>query len=665
MFELNSEYEPAGDQPAAIEALVDGIEKGLSYQTLLGITGSGKSFTIASVIAQLDRPALVMAPNKSLAAQLASEFRGYFPNNRVEYFVSYYDYYQPEAYMAQTDTFIEKDSSINEELDRLRHAATSALMTRRDTIIVSSVSAIYGLGSPEMYKRNMLFIDKGEEFDQRSLLNRLVELQYDRNDIGFQRNKFRVRGDTIDIFPAYEERVIRVELFGDDIDRISLIDPLTGEMFQEVDAVAIYPASHYVVDPGIMATSIAEIENDLDDRLAELKRENKLVEEQRLRSRTEHDLEMMREIGVCSGIENYSRYLDRRKPGQAPYTLLDYFPEDFVTILDESHVTVPQLRGQHAGDLSRKNNLVEYGFRLPSAKDNRPLRFEEVMERLPRIIFMSATPGPYEKEVSQQVVEQIIRPTGLLDPEIEVRPTKGQIDDLIDEIRDSVDRGERVLVTTLTKKMAEDLTDYLQDASMKVRYLHSDIDTIERIEILRDLRMGECDVVVGINLLREGLDLPEVSLVAILDADKEGFLRSQTSLIQTIGRAARNVNGRVIMYADKMTDSMRYAISETNRRRALQQKYNEENGINPMPIVKAVADILDMLRGGDSESSVDERIDVSSLASMGSDEIKRLIVTLEDEMHEAAKELNFEEAARLRDEVSTIRKELKDMIGLS
>ena len=665
MFELNSEYEPSGDQPAAIEALVEGVEKGLAYQTLLGITGSGKSFTIASTIAKLNRPALIMAPNKSLAAQLASEFRGYFPNNRVEYFVSYYDYYQPEAYIAQTDTFIEKDSSINDEIDRLRHAATSALLSRRDTIIVASVSAIYGLGSPDSYKRNMLFIDKGEEFDQRALLSRLVELQYERNDIGFVRNKFRVRGDTIDIFPAYEERVIRVELFGDDIDRISLIDPLTGEMFQEVDAVAIFPASHYVVDAGIMATAIAEIENDLDARLAELKKQNKLVEEQRLRSRTEHDLEMMREVGVCSGIENYSRYLDRRQPGEAPYTLLDYFPDDFIAILDESHVTVPQLRGQNAGDLSRKNNLVEYGFRLPSAKDNRPLRFEEVVERLPRIIFMSATPGPYEREVSEQVVEQIIRPTGLLDPEIEVRPTKGQIDDLIDEIRESVDKGERVLVTTLTKKMAEDLTEYLQDASMKVRYLHSDIDTIERIEILRDLRLGECDVVVGINLLREGLDLPEVSLVAILDADKEGFLRSQTSLIQTIGRAARNVNGRVIMYADKITDSMKYAISETNRRRALQQKYNEENGINPTPIVKAVSDILDMLRGGESSENVVERIDISSLAALGHDEIKRLIASLEDEMHEAAKELNFEEAARLRDEISTIRKELKEMIGLS
>jgi excinuclease ABC subunit B len=664
MFELNSDYEPAGDQPAAIDALVAGVEKDLNYQTLLGITGSGKSFTVASAIARLNRPALIMAPNKSLAAQLASEFRGYFPNNRVEYFVSYYDYYQPEAYIAQTDTFIEKDSQINDEIDRLRHAATSALLSRRDTIIVASVSAIYGLGSPESYKRNMVFINKGQEFDQRSLLARLVELQYERNDISFVRNKFRVRGDTIDIFPAYEERVIRVELFGDEVDRISLIDPLTGEMFQDTDAVAIFPASHYVTDPVIMRQAIAEIEDDLTVRLAELNKANKLVEAQRLQSRTEHDLEMLREIGVCSGIENYSRYLDRRQPGEAPYTLLDYFPDDFVCFLDESHVTVPQMRGQHAGDLSRKENLVEYGFRLPSAKDNRPLRFEEAMERLPRIVFMSATPGPYEKEHSQQVVEQIIRPTGLIDPEIEVRPTKNQIDDLMNEIKDRVDAHERVLVTTLTKKMAEDLTEYLANASMNVRYLHSDIDTIERIEILRALRLGECDVVVGINLLREGLDLPEVSLVAILDADKEGFLRSQTSLIQTIGRAARNVNGRVIMYADRMTDSMKYAISETNRRRALQQKYNEDNGINPTPIIKAVSDILDMLRGGE-ESKSQEHIDISSLANLGTDEIKRLISTLEEEMHEAAKELDFEEAARLRDEVAMIRKELREMMGLA
>lgn len=665
MFELNSEYEPSGDQPAAIDALVDGIKDGLRYQTLLGITGSGKSFTIASAIARLNRPALIMAPNKSLAAQLASEFRGFFPNNRVEYFVSYYDYYQPEAYIAQSDTFIEKDSSINDEIDRLRHAATSALLSRRDTIIVASVSAIYGLGSPESYKRNMMFINKGEAYEQRAMLSRLVDLQYDRNDIGFVRNKFRVRGDTIDIFPAYEERVIRVELFGDDVDRISLIDPLTGEVFQETDAVAIFPASHYVTDPTTLNIAIEEIEQDLQVRLVELKTANKLVEEQRLRSRTEHDLEMLREVGTCAGVENYSRYFDRRKPGEAPYTLLNYFPDDFIAILDESHVSVPQLRGQNAGDRSRKDNLVEYGFRLPSARDNRPLTFEETIERLPQVIFMSATPGQFEKEVSNKVVEQIIRPTGLLDPEIEVRPTKSQIDDLINEIKLSVDKKERVLVTTLTKKMAEDLTEYLQDASMKVRYLHSDIDTIERIEILRDLRTGECDVVVGINLLREGLDLPEVSLVVILDADKEGFLRSETSLVQTIGRAARNVNGRVIMYADKITDSMRYAISETNRRRILQDNYNKENGINPIPIVKAVSDILDMLRGSELDKDPIEKIDIASLAKLGPDEVKLLVVSLEEEMHEAAKELNFEEAARLRDEVAMIRKELNEMIGLN
>lgn len=664
MFELNSDYSPAGDQPQAIEALSEGVENGLQYQTLLGITGSGKSFTIASTIAKLNRPALILAPNKSLAAQLASEFRGYFPTNRVEYFVSYYDYYQPEAYIAQTDTFIEKDSSINDEIDRLRHAATSALLSRRDVIIVASVSAIYGLGSPETYKKNLIFLDQGQECDQRLLLKRLVEMQYERNDVSFVRNKFRVRGDTIDIFPAYEERVIRIELFGDEVERISLIDPLTGELFQETPAVAIFPASHYVTDPELMNEVINDIEHDLQVRLKELNDANKLVEAQRLQSRTEHDLEMLREVGTCSGIENYSRYLDRRTPGQAPYTLLDYFPDDFVCILDESHVTLPQLRGQYAGDLSRKDVLVDYGFRLPSAKDNRPLQFDEVMEKLNRVIFMSATPGAYEKENSQQVVEQIIRPTGLIDPEIEIRPTKGQIDDLLEEIRSQTENENRVLVTTLTKKMAEDLTQYLADASIKVRYLHSEIDTLERIEILRDLRLGECDVVVGINLLREGLDLPEVSLVAILDADKEGFLRSETSLIQTIGRAARNVNGRVVMYADRVTDSMKKAISETNRRRALQQKFNEDNGINPTPIVKAVADILDMLRGGDSGESKKERVDISSLAGLGQDEIKRLISSLEDEMHEAAKDLQFEEAARLRDEISQIRKELREMAGL-
>ena len=664
VFDFKSDYEPSGDQPKAIEALTKGVENNLRNQTLLGITGSGKSFTIASTIAKLNRPALILAPNKSLAAQLASEFRGYFPNNRVEYFVSYYDYYQPEAYIATTDTFIEKDSSINDEIDRLRHAATSALLSRRDVIIVASVSAIYGLGSPESYKKNMLFISKDETINQRALLKRLVDLQYDRNDIEFVRNKFRVRGDTIDIFPAYEERAIRIEMFGDDVERISLIDTLTGEIFQDTDTVAIFPASHYVTDREAINRTIRQIENDLDIQLAKFKKENKLVEGQRLQSRTEHDIEMLREVGVCSGIENYSLYLDNRTPGQPPYTLIDYFPDDFVCIMDESHVTVPQLRAQQAGDLSRKNNLVEYGFRLPSARDNRPLTFEETMEKLKSIIFMSATPGAYERENSEQVVEQLIRPTGLIDPEVEVRTTKGQVDDLLDEITNAVEKGERVIVTTLTKKMAEDLSDYLADAQIKIRYLHSDIDTIERVEILRDLRLGEIDVIVGINLLREGLDLPEVGLVAILDADKEGFLRSQTSLIQTIGRAARNINGRVIMYADRITDSMKYAISETNRRRALQIAYNEKNNINPTPIIKAVSDILSMLRGGQASARDNSRLDIGELAELGNDGIKRLISTLEDEMHEAAKTLDFEEAARLRDEIKNIKKELKEMIGL-
>ncbi|MEI2834242.1 MAG: excinuclease ABC subunit UvrB [Acidimicrobiia bacterium] len=663
MFDFKSDYEPSGDQPKAIEALSKGVEDDLKFQTLLGITGSGKSYTIASTIAKLNRPALVLAPNKSLAAQLASEFRGYFPNNRVEYFVSYYDYYQPEAYIATTDTFIEKDSSINDEIDRLRHAATSALLSRRDVIIVASVSAIYGLGSPESYKKNMLFISKGETYDQRALLKRLVELQYDRNDIEFIRNKFRVRGDTIDIFPAYEERAIRIEMFGDEIERISLIDTLTGEIFQDTDTVAIFPASHYVSDRESINRTIREVERDLDIQLDLFKKENKLVEAQRLQSRTVHDLEMLREIGVCSGIENYSLYLDGRKPGQPPYTLIDYFPDDFVCIIDESHVTVPQIRGQQAGDLSRKNNLVEYGFRLPSARDNRPLTFDETIEKLNKVIFMSATPGAFERENSDQVVEQLIRPTGLLDPKVEVRTTKGQVDDLLDEIQDAIKKGERVLVTTLTKRMAEDLSNYFADAQIKIRYLHSDIDTIERVEILRDLRLGECDVIVGINLLREGLDLPEVGLVAILDADKEGFLRSQTSLIQTIGRAARNVNGRVIMYADRITDSMRYAISETNRRRVLQTEYNKKNNIDPTPIVKAVTDILSMLRGGETSSTL-RKVDVADLAELGPEKIKLLIASLEEEMHEAAKTLDFEEAARLRDEVKHIKKELKEMIGL-
>ena len=595
-FELVSDFAPAGDQPRAIAELAAGVERGDQYQTLLGITGSGKSFTIAGLIAEVQRPTLILAPNKSLAAQLASEFREFFPKNRVEYFVSYYDYYQPEAYLPSTDTFIEKDSSINDEIDRLRHSATSALLSRRDVVIVASVSAIYGLGSPEMYSQQLLTLGVGEERDQRAILRRLVELQYERNDQSFVRNKFRVRGDTIEIFPAYEERGIRVQLFGDEVERIASVDPLTGEIFEELDTLVLFPASHYVTQDEQMRRAVEGIEAELAERLEWLEQRNKLLEAQRLRMRTTYDLEMMREVGFCSGIENYSRFLDGRAAGQAPYTLLDYFPDDFLVVLDESHVTVPQLHGQYEGDRSRKDTLVEHGFRLPSAMDNRPLRFEEFGEKINQVVFMSATPSPYELDVSKQVVEQIVRPTGLMDPEVLVRPTKGQIDDLVAEINARAEQDQRVLVTTLTKKMSEDLTDYLVELGIRVRYLHSEVDTLERVELLRSLRLGEYDVLVGINLLREGLDLPEVSLVAILDADKEGFLRSATSLIQMIGRAARNVEGQVVMYADQMTDSMRHAISETNRRRKRQLEYNAEHGIDPQTIRKKVTDILEMVR---------------------------------------------------------------------
>ena len=566
-FELVSDFAPAGDQPRAISELAAGVERGDRFQTLLGITGSGKSFTVAGLIAEVQRPTLILAPNKSLAAQLASEFREFFPRNRVEYFVSYYDYYQPEAYLPTTDTFIEKDSSINDEIDRLRHSATSALLSRRDVVIVASVSAIYGLGSPETYATQLLTLEVGEEREQREILRRLVELQYERNDQSFVRNKFRVRGDTIEIFPAYEERGLRVQLFGDEIERIASVDPLTGEIFEEQEKLVLFPASHYVTQDEQMRIAIAGIETELAERLVWLEKRDKLLEAQRLRMRTTYDLEMIREVGSCSGIENYSRFLDGRSPGQMPYTLLDYFPDDFLCVLDESHVTVPQLHGQFEGDRSRKDTLVEHGFRLPSAMDNRPLRFNEFEEKINQVVFMSATPSAYELEVSSQVVQQIVRPTGLMDPEVIVRPTKGQIDDLVAEIKVRADRDQRILVTTLTKKMSEDLTEYLLELGMRVRYLHSEVDTLERVELLRSLRLGEYDVLVGINLLREGLDLPEVSLVAILDADKEGFLRSATSLIQMIGRAARNVDGQVVMYADQMTDSMRHAISETNRRR--------------------------------------------------------------------------------------------------
>jgi excinuclease ABC subunit B len=666
-----SEFAPAGDQPAAIDALAKGVEAGERFQTLLGITGSGKSFTIAGVIEKIQRPTIVLAPNKSLAAQLASEFRELFPKNRVEYFVSYYDYYQPEAYLPSTDTYIEKDSSINDEIDRLRHSATSAILSRRDVIVVASVSAIYGLGSPEEYEHQSLVLDVGEERDQRAILGRLVDLAYERNDFAFARNKFRVRGDTIEVYPAYEERAVRLQLFGDEVERIASVDPLTGEVVEELDRLVLFPASHYVTSSERMQRAIHGIEQELAERLAWFEERGKLLEAQRLRMRTTYDLEMLREVGSCAGIENYSRYLDGRNAGEMPYTLLDYFPDDYVVVLDESHVTVPQLHGQFEGDRSRKDTLVEHGFRLPSALDNRPLRFDEFVEKVNQIVFLSATPSAYELEVSSQVVEQIVRPTGLVDPEVIVRPTKGQIDDLVAEIRTREEREQRVLVTTLTKKMAEDLTDYLLELGVRVRYLHSEVDTLERVEILRALRLGEFDVLVGINLLREGLDLPEVSLVSILDADKEGFLRSETSLIQMIGRAARNVEGQVVMYADQVTDSMRKAISETNRRRKLQLEYNAEHGIDPQTIRKKVTDILDMVRARAGEDDLpaargrgrgrgrQSASAVFDLAGVAPDDLGRLIQTLEEEMHEAAKDLRFEEAARLRDEISELKRELR------
>jgi excinuclease ABC subunit B len=668
--------EPAGDQPEAIAALGKGLENGDRFQTLLGITGSGKSFTIANVISQAQRPTLVLAPNKSLAAQLAAEFREMFPKNRVEYFVSYYDYYQPEAYLPTTDTYIEKDSSINDEIDRLRHSATSALLTRRDVIIVASVSAIYGLGSPEMYGKQLLMLSPGDERDQRDILRRLVELQYERNDFGFTRNKFRVRGDTIEVFPAYEERAIRISLFGDEVERICTVDPLTGEIVEELDALALFPASHYVTDEVRLAEAIEGIQTELAARLEELEGAGKLLEAQRLRMRTSYDLEMLREVGSCSGVENYSMHLDGRQRHQPPYTLLDYFPDDWLCIVDESHVAIPQLHGQFEGDRSRKDTLVDHGFRLPSAMDNRPLRFEEFTERVNQVIFMSATPSAYERETSTQIVEQVVRPTGLIDPEVIVKPTKGQIDDLVAEIHARTENDARVLVSTLTKKMSEDLTDYLLELGIRVRYLHSEIDTLERIEILRSLRLGEFDVLVGINLLREGLDLPEVSLVAILDADKEGFLRSATSLIQTIGRAARNVDGQVIMYADQMTDSMTHAISETMRRRQKQLAYNEEHGIDPQTVRKKVTDILEMIRmrdGGDDRQSSSgrgrgrgrggarSRAPVAERLDLPRDELGRLIQSLTDEMQDAARDLRFEEAARLRDEIHELKRELREV----
>ncbi len=660
-LQVVSSYSPAGDQPAAVAALSEGVRRGDRFQTLLGITGSGKSATIAWTIEQVQKPTLVIAPNKSLAAQLANEFKEFFPNNRVEYFVSYYDYYQPEAYIPSSDTYIEKDSSINDEIDRLRHSATSALLTRRDVIVVASVSCIYGIGSPQSYAKRILHIEVGKEQDHRAILRRLVDLRYERNDVNLVRGKFRVRGDTIEVHPAYDEHAVRISLFGDEVERITRVNMLTGETLEDLHDLVVFPATHYATDDEGMEGAIKGIEAELQDRLAFFEREGKLLEAQRLRMRTSYDLEMLAEVGSCNGIENYSRHLDGRSPGEPAYTLIDFFPKDFLLVLDESHVTVPQLHGQYEGDRSRKETLIEHGFRLPSAADNRPLRFDEFYERVNQAIFLSATPAAYELSISSQVVEQVVRPTGLLDPEVVVKPTKGQIDDLIEQITDRVDRGDRVLVTTLTKKMAEDLTDYLLERGIKVRYLHSNIDTPQRIEIVRDLRLGEFDVLVGINLLREGLDIPEVSLVAILDADKEGFLRSETSLMQTTGRAARNVDGQVVMYADRITDSMQKAIDETSRRRALQTAYNEEHGIDPQTIRKAVSDILSLVRpeGTVVKGRGGKRKARSDFAELPREELSSLIRQLEEEMHLASSELRFEEAARIRDELAELKQELQ------
>jgi excinuclease ABC subunit B len=650
-FKLRTDLTPKGDQAEAARKLKEGILAGHRFQTLLGATGTGKTFTDALVIQEVQKPTLVIAHNKTLAAQLCSEFRALFPDNAVEYFVSYYDYYQPEAYVPQTDTYIEKDASINDEIDRLRHRATSALLERRDVLIVASVSCIYGLGSPEDYRDMTVSLKLGEETDRDKILRDLVRIQYVRNDIGFTRGTFRVRGDAVEIIPAYEENVIRVEFFGDEIDRILLLDAVTGEILEEQKSVTIFPATHFITNEERMKRAIAGIEEELEERLAFLRGRGKLLEAQRLEQRTRYDLEMLREVGYCQGIENYARHLTGRQPGDPPATLLDYFPPDFLIIIDESHVTIPQLHAMHAGDRSRKESLVEYGFRLPSAFDNRPLTFDEFIHRVNQVIFASATPGRYELSVSQQVVEQIIRPTGLVDPEVEVRPTKNQIDDLLAEINDRVKADERVLVTTLTKKMAEDLTNYLVEAGVRARYLHSEIETLDRVEILRDLRLGEFDVLVGINLLREGLDLPEVSLVAILDADKEGFLRSETSLIQTIGRAARNVNGKVIMYGDSITQSMQRAIDETNRRRAIQTEHNKRHGITPQSVKKAIHDITEMLK-----TAEDEPVYGLEETPLSHKETAKLIRTLEDEMYKAARALEFERAAELRDRIRALRK---------
>jgi excinuclease ABC subunit B len=647
-FVLKAPYAPSGDQPQAIEALAEGIKDGLKDQILLGVTGSGKTFTMASVIEKVQKPTLVIAHNKTLAAQLCSELKAFFPDSRVEYFVSYYDYYQPEAYIASSDTYIEKDASINDEIDRLRHSATAALRERKDVIIVASVSCIYSMGDPSEYEGQMISLRPGMTYSRAKLIRDLIDIQYERNDTDFDRGTFRVRGDVIEIIPAGEnQKALRVELFGDEIEKISVIEAVSGHALATLEHAALFPATHYATDPAHMTEHIEEIERDLKERIEEFEKDGKLLEAQRIAQRTRYDIEMMREIGYCQGIENYSRYFDGRKPGDAPYTLLDYFTGDFLVMIDESHVTVPQIRAMYNGDRARKTTLVEYGFRLPSAYDNRPLLFEEFEARIGQTIYVSATPGPYERERAQQVVEQIIRPTGLLDPEVILRPAAGQVDDLVGEIRKVTEKGERVLVTTLTKRMAESLTDYLKELDIKVRYLHSDIQTIERMELLRDLRLGEFDVLVGINLLREGLDLPEVALVAILDADKEGFLRSETSLVQTIGRAARNVDGRVILYGDQLTESMARAMSETNRRRALQEAYNDANGITPESVRNAIRNVLEITR----------RVEETAPAALNEEERDALARQIEEEMLAAAKGLEFERAAQLRDRLLELRGE--------
>ncbi len=647
-FVLKAPYSPSGDQPQAIEALARGFEQGMQSQVLLGVTGSGKTFTMASVIERVQRPTLVIAHNKTLAAQLCSEFRAFFPDSRVEYFVSYYDYYQPEAYIASSDTYIEKDASINDEIDRLRHSATAALRERRDVIIVASVSCIYSMGDPSEYEGQMISLRPGMTMDRDALLRKLIEIQYERNDLDFVRGTFRVRGDTVEIIPAGEyEHALRVEFFGDEIDRISEIEVVSGHVLATLEHAAVFPATHYATDHSHMEENIAVIEHDLQERVAQFEKEGKLLEAQRIAQRTNYDIEMMREIGYCQGIENYSRYFDGRKPGDAPYSLLDYFPKDFICFIDESHVTVPQIRAMYNGDRARKDTLVEYGVRLPSAYDNRPLLFSEFEQRIHQTVYVSATPGPYESAKAEQVVEQIIRPTGLLDPKIIVRKATGQVDDLVGEIRQVTARNERVLVTTLTKRMAESLTDYLKEMEIRVRYLHSDIQTIERMELIRDLRLGEYDVLVGINLLREGLDLPEVALVAILDADKEGFLRSETSLVQTIGRAARNADGRVIMYGDVMTESMMKAIGETNRRRALQEAYNQAHGITPETVRNAVHEVLEITK----------KVSEAAPTALNEDERAALMRQVEEEMLSAAKNLEFEQAAKLRDQLLALRGE--------